>query len=132
MPLSPKLTYMVQSFALYDCHKRDKINATSELRSFFIFVILWSKGFLSNFFWFKYKFWWKCNTFLFFFLHEVFIFNFIQGYHHTNFLHFVLLAVTSSSSCSFVSSISISQRMVQISKLKNNFYSLTYFWKQYL
>jgi len=29
--------YMVQSFAMYDCHKRDKTNVTSELRSFFIF-----------------------------------------------------------------------------------------------
>jgi len=39
---------MVQSFALYDCHKKDKTNVTSELRRFFVCGTLWSKGFLLN------------------------------------------------------------------------------------
>jgi len=37
LPLSLKLTYIAQSFVLHDCQKRDKINVTNELKTFFIF-----------------------------------------------------------------------------------------------
>jgi len=41
-------SYIVQSFALYDCHKKDILNVTSELRS--LVGTLWSKEFLLTLF----------------------------------------------------------------------------------